>query len=148
MQFRLVSRREEITTEEGRHLSGAGYVICDAETGSILGDEDFFFRIGGGMVCDMAGAEDHLVQLQADAFAPGQTLTLVRAGDVIDVCDQSGLVTVGRLPTEVAEALTFSETQTYDSALCLWEWRSESGRRFALRLLLAPGWKAERLPPS
>jgi hypothetical protein len=56
-------------------------------------------------------------------------------------------MTVGHIPEDVADSLAFSEMATYGTAFCLWDWRTESGQRFALRLLLAPGWKAEQLPP-
>jgi hypothetical protein len=155
IQFRLDAREEEVTTDEGRTLTGRGYLICDPRTGTPLGEDDFFFRIGGGMVCDLAGAEEHLEELQAAAFRPGRSLCLVRQGpeedvdDVvprIEVRDAAGQVTIGVLPEEVAEAVQFYGVDSYEAAFCLWEWRTETGQRFALRLLLAPGWTVEQLP--
>ena len=49
------------------------------------------------------------------------------------------------LSPEVADAVAFQGTDTYRAAFCLWEWRTESGQRFALRLLLAPGWTVEQI---
>ncbi|HEY2428602.1 MAG TPA: hypothetical protein VGI06_06710, partial [Acidimicrobiales bacterium] len=92
IQFRLEAREEQVTTDEGRTLTGRGYLICDPRTGTPLGEDDFFFRIGGGMVCDLAGADQHIDDLQSPAFRPGKSLRLVRhapAGEleppVIDV---------------------------------------------------------------
>jgi hypothetical protein len=155
IQFRLEAREEQVTTEEGRQLTGRGYVICDPHTGTPLGEDDFFFRIGGGIVTDVAGAERHLDELQSPAFRPGRTLTLVRqttededGAAAIEVRDAAGLVKAGELPIEVAEAVAFYGEDSYEAAFCLWEWRTESGQRFALRLLLAPGWTTEELPTS
>ena len=151
IQFRLEGREEHVTTDDGRCLTGRGYLICDARTGAPLGEDDFFFRIGGGIVCDLVAAERHVSQLQSRAFGPGHTLALVAApatgGDapIIEVRDASGTVLVGQLPPDVADAVHFYGTETYGSAFCLWEWRSDTGTRFALRLLLAPGWTVEEL---
>jgi hypothetical protein len=152
IQFRLEGREEQFTTDDGRRLTGRGYVICDAKTGAPLGEDDFFFRIGGGIVCDLVAAERHLSQLQSRAFGPGHSLALVAAaaadGDAptIEVRDAGRTVVVGQLPPDVADAVHFYGTETYGSAFCLWEWRAESGTRFALRLLLAPGWTVEEVP--
>ena len=151
IQFRLEGREEHVTTDDGRGLTGRGYLICDARTGAPLGEDDFFFRIGGGIVCDLVAAERHVSQLQARAFGPGRTLALVAApavggnAPVIEVRDAGGNVAVGQLPPDVADAVHFYGTETYGSAFCLWEWRSDTGTRFALRLLLAPGWTVEEL---
>ena len=152
IQFRLEGREEQVMTEDGRCLRGRGYLICDAKTGVPLGEDDFFFRIGGGIVCDLSGAERHFDDLQSDAFRPGESLLLVRCPAaneldpaVIEVRDAAGLVTVGELSPEVADAVAFQGTDTYRAAFCLWEWRTESGQRFALRLLLAPGWTVEQI---
>jgi len=150
VQFRLEARDERVTSEDGRDVRGRGYVLCDAKTGEPLGEDDFFFRMGGGIVCDLAGPEWHSDELQSSVFSPGQTLALVRVGSpgdydppVIEVRDATGRITVGQLPPDVADAVIFYGTETYGAALCLWEWRMDSGRRFALRLLLAPGWTVE-----
>jgi len=153
IQFRLDAREEQVRTKEDRLLTGRGYMICDARTGEPLGEDDFFFRIGGGMVCDLVDADSHLEDLQSSAFRPGRTLGLVRepVGDSdepprIQVRDSHAATTVGMLPDEVAEALHLYGSETYGAAFCLWEWATEDGTRFALRLLLAPGWTVEQLP--
>ncbi len=152
IQFRLDAREERVTTDEDRELTGRGYVLCDPRSGAPLGEDDFFFRIGGGIVCDLAGAEDHIAEMQLPGFRPGRTLSLVRqatahADDppVIEVRDASSVTKVGELPSEVAEAVAFYGTDSYEAAFCLWEWKTESGQRFALRLLLAPGWTTEQV---
>jgi hypothetical protein len=152
IQFRLEAREERITTDDGRELTGRGYMICDPKTAAPLGEDDFFFRIGGGIVCDLAGADQHLDELQASAFRPGASLALVRRESLdeldspqIEVRDAAGTVTVGELGPEVSDAVNFYGTESYGAAFCLWEWRTESGQRFALRLLLAPGWTVEQI---
>ena len=152
IQFRLEARHEHVTTDDGRKLIGRGYLICDPHTAAPVGDDDFFFRIGGGIVCDLSGAERHIDDLQSDAFRPGASLMLVRcptAGEldppVIEVRDAAGTITIGELGPEVADAVSFQGTDTYRAAFCLWEWRTEVGQRFALRLLLAPGWTVEQV---
>jgi hypothetical protein len=64
---------------------------------------------------------------------------------VIEVRDATAITRVGELPAEVSEAVTFYGADSYEAAFCLWEWRVEDGQRFALRLLLAPGWTVEQL---
>ena len=152
IQFRLEARHEHVTTDDGRKLIGRGYLICDPHTAAPVGDDDFFFRIGGGIVCELSGAELHFDDLQSDAFRPGESLLLARCPaaneldpPVIEVRDAAGLATVGELSPEVADAVAFQGTDTYRAAFCLWEWRTESGQRFALRLLLAPGWTVEQI---
>src|SRR5579862_744902 len=104
IQFRLDGREEQVMTEDGRRLTGRGYLICDARTGAPLGEDDFFFRIGGGIVCDLVASERHLSQLQSRAFAPGRSLALVASPSadgeppVIEVRDAASAVAVGELP--------------------------------------------------
>lgn len=153
IQFRLEAGREERVTTDGRHLEGRGYSICDPRTGAPLGEDDFFFRIGGGMVADLAGIEEHEAELQNRAFAPGRPLALVRqpgqAGSEppdVDVYDSTRTLKVGRLPDDAADAVAFYGAESYEAAFCLWEWRASTGERVGLRLLLAPGWTVEELP--
>ncbi len=139
IQFRLEAKEERITTDDGRELTGRGYLICDPRTAEPLGEDDFFFRIGGGIVCELSGAERHIENLQSNAFRPGASLSLVRLAapsdvdpPVIEVRDAAGTVTVGELGPDVADAVSLYGTDTYRAAFCLWEWRTESGWRFAL----------------
>jgi hypothetical protein len=149
IQFRLDARDAEHTTPGGRHLLGHGYVLCDSQTGETLGEDDFFFRIGGGFVCDVVETRRHTAALQSPAFDPGCTLALVRGhtgegAPAIEVRDRSATQTAGRLPPEAVDVLAFY-TDAYDAALCLWEWRTPKGRRCGLRVLLAPGWTTQQL---
>jgi hypothetical protein len=149
IQFRLDASNAETTTAAGRRLLGKGYILCDPQTGATLGEDDFFFRIGGGLVCDLVETRRHTASLQAEAFDPGNTLRLVRGrtgdgAEAIEVRDIAAVQTAGRLPPEVVEIIGFA-TDGYEAALCLWEWRNERGRRCGLRVLLAPGWTTEQL---
>jgi hypothetical protein len=149
IQFRLAAASDTTTTDAGRPLEGRGYILCDPQTGEPLGDDDFFFRIGGGFVCDLTHTGRYSLALQQACFDPGETLVLVRGhlGDgtpAIEVRDSSATKTVGRLPTEVVEAIGLHR-DGYEAAFSLWEWRNQRGRRCGLRVLLAPGWTTDRL---
>ena len=151
IQFRLEASEVSTTGADGRVMTGRGYVIADPQTGAPLGEDDFFFRIGGGLVCDLAGADSRT--LQSPAFRPGRTLALLRhlaiSADrppLIDVADGTSSQIVGHLPVEVAEAVTLYGADTYQAALALWEWRDDADRRVGLRLLLAPGWTVQAVP--
>lgn len=153
IQFRLEAGQETYTTDDGQQLHGRGYTVCDARTGTALHEDDFFFRIGGGMVGEVVDTDAHLVDLQHPSFAPGQVLPLARHGApaldepaLVTVMDAGRTRTAGRLAPELADAVTFYGDDSYDAALCLWEWRAASGMRVGLRVLLAPGWTVEALP--
>jgi hypothetical protein len=155
IQFRLEASYDSHVTDDGRRLDGRGYTICDPRTGAPLGEDDFFFRIGGGMVAELLGAEEHHAELQNTAFRPGRALSLVRqplatpdGPAVVQVFDLSGTLHAGDLPAEVADAVAFYGAESYEAAFCLWEWRAEDGQRVGLRLLLAPGWTVEALPDA
>lgn len=152
IEFRLEADAATRVSDDGIEQLGRGYVICDCRTGSPLGDDDFFFRIGGGIVTDIVGIDGHLDDLQRAEFGPGRPLSLVRrsagsagADDCIDVMDASRTLVCGRLPAEAADVVSLFGTDGYDAALALWEWRAASGMRVGLRVLLAPGWTVEEL---
>jgi hypothetical protein len=153
IQFRLETGESSTVADDGGRLDGRGYTICDPRTRAPLGENDFFFRIGGGIVTDLANAENHAGELQNAAFGPGRALALVRGGapshdepPVVEVFDLTRTQKAGELPPEAADAVAIYGEDSYEAALCLWEWRDESGRRVGLRLLLAPGWTVEELP--
>jgi hypothetical protein len=153
-QFRLEASSHSFVTDEGDRLDGQGYTICDPHTGTPLGEDDFFFRIGGGIVADLVGLAGHQAELQDLAFSPGRVLSLVHHAPlasggpaVIGVHDPSGTLQAGELSESVARTIA-SYGDGYDAAFCLWEWRSETGDRVGLRLLLAPGWEVQPLPDS
>ena len=159
IEFRLEADVATRVGDDGTEQLGRGYVICDCRTGSPLGDDDFFFRIGGGIVTDIVGIDGHLDDLQRAEFGPGRALSLARrsAGggtgtgtgtgteDCIDVMDAGRTLVCGRLPAEAADVVSLYGTDGYDAALALWEWRAASGMRVGLRVLLAPGWTVEEL---
>jgi hypothetical protein len=151
-QFRLEASTDSCLTDDGEHLDGRGYTICDPHTGTRLREDDFFFRIGGGIVTDLIVTAEHEPGLQDAAFSPGRVLALIhhppRSTDgppVIAVHDPSGALQAGELPASVAGAIA-SYGDGYEAAFCLWEWRTEAGHRVGLRLLLAPGWQVQPLP--
>jgi hypothetical protein len=153
IQFRLEAAHDTYVSIDGEELEGRGYTICDPRTGAPLADDDFFFRIGGGMVADLRGADRHAGALQNSAFAPGRALSLVHhtapsrdEPPVVEVFDLTRTTKCGELPPDVADAIMFHGGDAYEAAFCLWEWRSASGQRVGLRLLLAPGWTVEQLP--
>jgi hypothetical protein len=153
IQFRLEAAQDVHVRDDGTNLDGRGYTICDPRTGKALGEDDFFFRIGGGMVADLLGTERHLDNLQDAAFGPGRSLALVRhpvvSGDeppVVEVFDLARTRKVGELPPDIADAIAFHGADAYEAAFCLWEWRDSDGQRVGLRVLLAPGWAVEELP--
>ena len=153
IQFRLEAGHGDRVGPRGEHLEGRGYTICDPRTGTPLGEDDFFFRIGGGIVTDLIGTEGRLRDLQNAAFSPGRALAQQRrdADDpdeppIVDVLDLTRTLTVGHLPPDVADAVAFYGSDSYEAAFCLWEWRTAGGQRVGLRLLLAPGWTVEELP--
>ena len=150
IQFRLEAGETTQVTAHGEQLFGRGYVICDCRTGAPLGDDDFFFRIGGGIVTEIVGTDGYLDDLQRAEFGPGRALSLARrtaAEDEphVDVLDANRALVCGRLPHDAADVVALYGTDGYDAALSLWEWRSPSGERVGLRVLLAPGWTVEEL---
>jgi hypothetical protein len=107
------------------------------------------------MVADLLDTDAHLAELQNNAFRPGRALSLQRQPPdtpdgpaVVQVYDLSGTLLAGELPAEVADAVAFYGSESYEAAFCLWEWRTEDGQRVGLRLLLAPGWTVEPLPDA
>src|SRR5258708_38367291 len=78
IEFRLEADETTHVAARGEQLLGRGYVICDCRTGARLGDDDFFFRIGGGIVTEIVGADGNLDDLQRAEFGPGRALSLAR----------------------------------------------------------------------
>jgi hypothetical protein len=90
-------------------------------------------------VVKLAGASYRGEALQADAFAPGRRLALVREPEneydpnAVGVWDAERRLQGGYVPAEVAPELSGDE-----QAVSLWEFRGDNGRRIGLRILLAP----------
>jgi HIRAN domain len=112
---------------------GGGYFLRDAASGEALRWSDERVR-----VVKVAGTSYRADALQADAFAPGRTLALVREPEnphdpnAIGIWDADRRLQVGYVPAEVAPDLDGDE-----QAVSLWEFR-EGDRRVGLRVLLAP----------
>jgi hypothetical protein len=121
-----------------------GYWLRDAATGEAMRWNDSRVR-----VVKLAGASYRLDALQADAFAPGARLALVREPEnehdpnAVAVYDAARSVQAGYVPAEIAPALHGDE-----QAVSLWEFRGEDGARIGLRILLAPAeaWVQEPRP--
>jgi hypothetical protein len=151
-EFRLEATTETRLSPSGEKEHGRGYLICDPHTGTPLREDDFFFRISGGVLTDVVALEEHIAELQDPAFSAGRVLALVQhpprtAGGppVISVRDPTISLQAGELPEDVAETIA-AYGDGYEAAFCLWEWRSDSGARLGIRLLLAPGWNVQALP--
>ena len=90
-------------------------------------------------VVKLAGASYRADALQAEAFAPGRRLALVREPEnehdpnAVAVYDREQRLQAGYVPAEVAPDLHGDE-----QAVSLWEFRGEDGQRIGLRVLLAP----------
>lgn len=150
LQFRLNPNRDVFVSEDGERFEGRGYVVCDPTTGAPVSEQDFWFRLAGGIVADVIPVDDELSDLQAHGFAPGQTVSLAfrfPLGEdeppVVDVLDADGRCKAGELSDDVIENIRSFGVESYRVALALWEWRRGSGQRVALRLLLAPGWSLD-----
>jgi hypothetical protein len=90
-------------------------------------------------VVKLAGASYRAGALQAEAFAPGRQLALVREPEnehdphAVAVYDADKRLQAGYVPAEVAPELNGDE-----QAVSLWEFRGDDGQRIGLRVLLAP----------
>jgi hypothetical protein len=112
----------------------SGYWLRDAESGDAMKWDDPRVR-----VVKLAGASYRADALQAEAFAPGRRLALVREPEnehdpnAVAVYDREQRLQAGYVPAEVAPELNGDE-----QAVSLWEFRGEDGQRIGLRVLLAP----------
>ncbi len=90
-------------------------------------------------VVKLAGASYRAGALQAEVFAPGRRLALVREPEnehdphAVAVYDADKHMQAGYVPAEVAPELNGDE-----QAVSLWEFRGDDGQRIGLRVLLAP----------
>ena len=134
------SERVRLWFERGE----SGFWLRDAVSGEALRWEDPRFR-----VVKLAGASYRLDALQDDGFAPGRRLALVPEPEnehdphAVGIWDAERRVQAGYVPAEVAPELHGDE-----QALSLWEFRGEDGRRFGLRVLLAPADASIQVPRS
>ena len=126
------TRRERVRLWLER--AGGGYRLRDAARGEPVRNDDPRVR-----VVKVAGVSYRLDALQDDVFAPGRRLALVPEPEnehdphAVAVWDAERRVQAGYLPAEIARELDAEEWQ----AVSLWEFIDE-GRRFGMRVLLAP----------
>jgi HIRAN domain len=111
-----------------------GYRLRDAATEEPVRDDDPRIK-----VVKVAGVSYRLDALQDDGFAPGRRLALVAEPEnehdphAVGVWDVDRRVQAGYVPAETARELDAQEWQ----AVSLLEF-FEDGRRYGLRVLLAP----------
>ena len=114
--------------------AGDGYRLRDAATEEAVPGDDPRLR-----VMKVAGVSYRLDALQDDGFTPGRRLALVPEPDnehdpqAIGIWDADQRVQAGYVPAEIAHELDAAEWR----AVALWEF-VEDGRRYGLRVLLAP----------
>ncbi len=124
------SERLRIWLEPGE----SGFWLRNAATGEALSHRDP--RI---LVVKVAGVSYRSDALQDDAFAPGRRLALVpepentHDPDAVAVWDVERRLQAGYVPRTFAPELRGDE-----QAVALWEFRNDDGRRFGLRVLIAP----------
>lgn len=122
---------------------GYGYVLRD-DQGRLIVSGDPVLTEEGVEIVEVAGTSFRLPALQGSAFAPGSRLFLRADPDnaydenAVEVLDAGGRIQVGFVPRERAETIAQRLGVEPLEAWCLWAWRNESGRRSALRMLIAP----------
>ena len=137
---------------DGEQLDGHGFGLRDEDDRALAWD-DPILADAGIFILKIAGTSYRLADIQDERFAPGSSLSLrpdpknQYDPNAIGVWDASGKVQAGFIPAESAEALGKRLTQEKLEALCLWEWRDESGRRCGLRMLIRPPLVAVRRQP-
>ena len=137
--------------EAGDAVEGRGYTLREGErslswTSPRLGE-------AGVVVVKVAGTSYRLDELQDPNFAPGSALVLrpepenPHDPNAVGVWTADGTAQAGYVPRERAAA--FAERLRGESleALALWEWRSGDGRRYGLRILVAPADALADRPP-
>ena len=140
LALRLILERGGLTGA-GEELDGRGFYLREAEGGAPLRWNDERLAEVGAHVVRVAGASYRLEQLRDPGFEPGRRLALVREPanphdpNAIAVWNEERTVQAGYVPADVAAELAGVEEL---QALALWEWRSASGERFGLRVLVYP----------
>jgi hypothetical protein len=128
--------------EAGDPVEGRGYTLREGErslawTSPRLAD-------AGVEVVKVAGTSYRLEELQDPGFAPGSRLSLRPEPDnphdpnAIGVWNAEESSQAGYVPREAAAELAPRLAAEELEALALWEWRSPDGRRYGLRILVAP----------
>jgi hypothetical protein len=138
--------------EAGDPVEGRGYTLRDGERS--LAWTSPRLAEAGVEVVKVAGTSYRLDELQDPGFAPGSPLMLrpepenPHDPNAVGVLNAAGSAQAGYVPRDRAEALVARLGSEALETLALWEWRSPDGRRYGLRILIAPvGLLAERPRP-
>ncbi|HEX2504714.1 MAG TPA: HIRAN domain-containing protein [Gaiellaceae bacterium] len=135
--------------EAGEAVEGRGYALRDGERSLAWTSPRLAER--GVEVLKVAGTSHRLQELQDRGFLPGSSVVLRPEPDnphdpnAVGVWNEAGTVQAGYVPRELAAAVAARLGEV--EALALWEWRSADGRRFGLRILVAPPDLLAERPP-
>jgi hypothetical protein len=149
--LRLSFERNEwgFSGEAGDPVEGRGYSVRDG--GRALAWSSPRLADAGVVVVKVAGASYRLDDLQDAGFAPGSRIALRAEPEnphdpnAVGVWNEAGTAQAGYVPRELAAAVAARLGEV--EALALWEWRSADGRRFGLRILVAPPERLAERPP-
>jgi hypothetical protein len=128
--------------EAGDPVEGRGYTLRDGER-SLAWTSPRLVEAGVEVV-KVAGTSYRLEELQDPGFAPGSRLLLrpepenPHDPNAVGVWNAAASAQAGFVPRERAAAVAARLAAERLEALALWEWRSADGRRFGLRILVAP----------
>lgn len=128
--------------ETGDPVEGRGYTLRDGEHS--LAWTSPRLAEAGIQVVKVAGTSYRLDELQDPGFAPGSTLLLRPEPDnphdlnAVGVWNADGSAQAGYVPRDRARQIGARLASEKLEAVALWEWRSPDGRRYGLRILVAP----------
>jgi HIRAN domain len=128
--------------EAGDPVEGRGYTLRDGERS--LAWTSPRLAEGGVEVVKVAGTSYRLDELQDPGFAPGSALLLRPEPEnphdphAVGVWNANESAQAGYVPRERVRQIGARLASEELEALALWEWRSPDGRRFGLRILVAP----------
>lgn len=131
--------------EEDASITFKGWVFKDPETGDPIRYDDDCLAEAGAMVIRAAGVSYRPDNLQADAFRPGQPLSLILEAqnphdpNAVAIWDARRDRQVGYVPRQMAAELA-SRLRKGErlQASCLAEFVRQTGERCGLRVLIAP----------
>lgn len=128
--------------EVGEAVEGRGYTL--REGGRSLSWTSPRLAQAGVVVVKVAGTSYRLDELQDPAFAPGSVIKLrpepenPHDPNAVGVWSANGAAQAGYVPRDSAGQLKELLGREELVSLALWEWRSADGRRYGLRILVAP----------
>jgi hypothetical protein len=140
--LRLTFERQDWRFEGGAGdpVEGRGYTVRDGDRP--LAWESPRLAEAGVEIMKVAGTSYRAEELQDPGFAPGSPLVLRAEPDnphdpnAVAVWDEAGTAQAGYVSRDRAAGVAGRLGEL--DALALWEWRGADGRRFGLRILLAP----------